>query len=702
MDINTKGDILWRIYLVYFLTVGFAVVILFKVVYLQFVEGEKWHEMARNSTMRYMDIDAVRGDILADDGRLLATSVPVYEIRMDLDRRVVDDQVFYAGIDSLSYHLSMLFKDRSKAEYKRVLVKARSEQQRYFLVKRNVSYNQLIKLREFPVFRLGRFKGGLIVVENNRRETPFRSLAHRTIGYEREGVYVGLEGAYRNYLEGKKGKRLMQRISGGNWMPLSDENEIKPLNGKDIVTSLNIHMQDIVENALRKQLSKFNAQHGSAIVMEVNTGRIKAISNLSRTDHGSYLEAFNYAVGESAEPGSTFKLASMIAALEDKVVDPGDFIDTNKGTIRFADRIMRDAKPGGFGTINLKEAFALSSNVAISKVIHKAYGEEPQKFLDQLDKMGLSQPLGVEIKGEVKPYIPNIDDPEWSRVTLPWMSIGYGVMFTPLQILTLYNAVANNGVMMKPMFVDEVRQTGKSVEIFKPQVIKNSICSEQTLRIVQDMLEEVVLTGTGSSVHSEVLPIAGKTGTSQVSDGIGYRRKDGVVYRASFAGYFPANDPVYSMIVVIHDPKGYVYTGSQVAAPAFKEIAHKIFATQIDLPQTIKQEKILASLPLVNAGSYQDIENIYDKFNATLVVGKDVNTWSEVSLGKGDTVVIDSRNIVENLVPNVYGMGLKDALYLLENNGMKVRFIGRGVVKYQSIKPGTRIQNGSVIYLELS
>ncbi len=702
MDINNKGDILWRIYLVYFLTVGFAVVILFKVAYLQFAEGEKWNEMARNSTMHYMDIDAVRGDILADDGRLLATSVPVYEIRMDLDRRVVDDQVFYAGIDSLSYQLSLLFKDRPKAEYKRVLIKARSEQQRYFLVKRNVSYNQLIKLREFPVFRLGRFKGGLIVVENNRRETPFRSLAHRTIGYEREGVYVGLEGAYRNYLEGKKGKRLMQRISGGNWMPLNDENEIKPLNGKDIVTSLNIHMQDIVENALRKQLIKFGAEHGSAIVMEVSTGRIKAISNLSRNADGSYAEAFNYAVGESAEPGSTFKLASMIAALEDDFVKPNDFIDTDKGSVRFADRIMRDAKPGGFGTITVKEAFALSSNVAISKIINQAYGEEPQRFLDQLDKMGLSQPLGVEIKGEGKPYIPGVNDPEWSRVTLPWMSIGYGVMFTPLQILTLYNAIANNGVMMKPMFVDEVRQTGKSIEIFKPQVLRNSICSEQTLTIVRDMLEEVVISGTASSVNSAVFPLAGKTGTSQVSNGKGYRNKDGVVYRASFAGYFPANDPVYSMIVVIHDPQGYIYTGSQVAAPAFKEIAHKIYATQIDLPQTLKPENVLASLPVVDAGRYEDIKNIYSKFKATLVVGKDSDTWSEASLGKGDTVLIDSRKIIDNLVPNVYGMGLKDALYLLENNGMKVRFIGRGVVKSQSIKPGTRIKNESVIYLELS
>ncbi len=702
MDHNNKGDILWRIYLVYFLTVGFAVVILMKVAYIQFVEGDKWTEMARNSTMRYMDIDAVRGDILADDGRLLATSVPVYEIRMDLDRRVVDDQVFFAGIDSLTYHLALLFKDRPKAEYKRALIKARSEQQRYFLIKRNVSYHQLIKLREFPVFRLGRFKGGLIVVENNRRETPFRSLAHRTIGYEREGVYVGLEGAYRNYLEGKKGKRLMQRISGGNWMPLSDENEIKPLNGKDIVTSLNIHMQDIVENALRKQLDKFSAKHGSAVVMEVKTGRIKAISNLSRNADGTYAESFNYAVGESAEPGSTFKLASMIAALEDEVVKPEDFIDTEKGAIRFADRIMRDAKPGGYGTISVKEAFALSSNVAISKIIQEAYGKEPQKFLQHLDKMGLSQPLGIEIKGEGVPYIPRVEDPEWSRVTLPWMSIGYGIMLTPLQILTLYNAVANNGVMMKPMFVDEVRQTGKSVKVFEPQVLKNNICSGRTLQIIKDMLEEVVISGTASSINSTVFPVAGKTGTSQVSNGMGYRRKDGVVYRASFAGYFPANDPVYSMIVVIHDPQGYIYTGSQVAAPAFKEIAHKIFATQIKLPQSVKQENVLASLPVVSAGSYEDMRNIYSEFKATLTPAGEPGYWSEASLLTGDTVVLDSREIIENLVPNVYGMGLKDALYLLENNGMKVRFIGRGVVKSQSIKPGTRIQEGSVIYLELS
>ena len=700
---NKKSDILWRIYLVYFLTVAFGVAILIRVVYIQFVQGDYWRELARSSTMRYVNIDAVRGDILADDGRLLATSVPVYEIRMDLSRTVVSDEVFNKGIDSLAFNLSRLFRDRSQADYKRSLLQARRNQDRYFLVKRNVSYHQLVELRTFPVFRLGRFRGGLVVVERNRRETPFKSLASRTIGYEREGVYVGLEGAYRSHLEGVQGKRLMQRISGGNWMPVNDENEIRSQNGKDIITTLNINMQDVVESALMKQLNRYSAKHGTVVVMEVATGKVKAISNLTRNSSGRYEETFNYAIGEAAEPGSTFKLASMIALLEEGVVGPDDFVQTGDGRITYYDRVMRDAKEGGFGTITVSEVFALSSNVGISRLVYENFKDKPERFVNRLNSLRIDQPLGLEIRGEGNPFIPSPDSNGWSRVTLPWMSIGYNVSMTPMQILALFNAIANDGKMMKPMFVEEVRQTGRTLERFEPQVLKRSICSQSTLGIVRNMLEEVVESGTASGIKSSVYKIAGKTGTAQVANvSGGYRSSDRVVYRASFAGYFPADNPVYSMIVMVHDPKGWVYTGSQVAAPVFREIADKIFATQLNINDNYLETPVMASFPDVLSGQINDLKAIYRVFDCKLKIEDKQVKWANARLASNDTIVVAEREMISNLVPNVVGMGLRDALYVLENAGMRVRFSGRGMVRTQSVRPGTRIVPGSEIVIRLS
>lgn len=698
---NEKKDILWRIYLVYFFTVAFAMAILVRVVYIQMFEGEYWKEQAKASTMRYVNIDAVRGDICADDGRLLATSVPVYEIRMDLSRAVVSDEVFFAGVDSLSYNLSRLFRDRSQAQYKANLMKGRREQDRYFLIKRGVGYNQLIALRGFPIFRLGRYRGGVIVVERNRRETPFKSLAARTIGYEREGVYVGLEGAYREYLEGIQGKRLVQRISGGAWMPVNDENEIKPKNGKDIITTLNINIQDIAESALRRQLSRYDAQHGTVVIMEVATGKIKAISNLTRNAAGFYEETFNYAIGESTEPGSTFKLATMMAALEDGFVDPNAFIQTGDGKINYADRVMRDAKEGGFGTITIKNAFEVSSNVAISKIIHEAYHKNPQRFIDRLKAMNVGVSLDVEISGEGKPFLPEVNSPSWSGVTLPWMAIGYNVSMTPLQTLTLYNAVANNGRMMKPMFVEEIRQTGNTIKRFQPQVVNRSVASEKTLRIIREMLEGVVENGTAQNIKTATYKIAGKTGTAQVAQSRhGYRGERGVAYRASFAGYFPADKPVYSGIVVIQNPKGWVYSGNQVAAPVFREVADKIYATHINMPGNYLQQPDLAHFPAFRAASAGDLKAIYSALGLKFP-RKHNGQWVSAQV-VNDTLQVSSREMVENLVPNVVGMGLKDALFILENAGLQVRFAGRGVVRTQSIRAGTRIGSGNVIFLELS
>lgn len=699
---DEKKQIIQRIYLVYFATVLFGLSILVKVIYIQTVEGEKWRELAKNSTIRYESIDAIRGDICAEDGRLLATSVPIYEIRMDMSRQVIKDEVFRQGADSLALKLSQLFGDRTKAQYLSELTRARQNEERYFLVKRNVSYYQMNALRDFPIFRLGRYRGGLVVIPRSRREMPYRTMAQRTIGYEREGVYVGLEGAYRKELEGIQGKRLMQKSAGGNWIPINDENEIQPENGKDLITTINISMQDMVENALLNQLTRFEAEFGSAVLMEVSTGKIKAISNLTRQPAGNYEETFNYAVGESAEPGSTFKLASMIALLEDGKVKPDEIVHTGNGVINYSDRIMRDAKEGGFGSITTKHAFEVSSNVGISQMVYKAYKDRPQQFIDRLRAMRLDQPLGLEITGEGQPFISDPKGSSWSRVSLPWMSIGYGVSLTPLQTLSLYNAVANKGRMMKPMFVEEIRQTGKTIRRFHPQIITRSIASQSTLELVHEMLVGVVENGTAKNIHSPLYPIAGKTGTAQVANtSQGYRNVHGrTSYRSSFVGYFPADQPAYSLIVVIHNPKGYIYSGGQVAAPVFKEISDKIFATQLNYPQQPGFENLQASLPSFRNANTEDIRTIYAAFDCKLI--DNINSSWATAQAKNDTVSFWEKNFIENLVPDVVGMSLKDALFVLENAGMRVRFAGRGIVRRQSLQPGVRVTPGNQINIELN
>ncbi|HSV88356.1 MAG TPA: penicillin-binding protein [Bacteroidales bacterium] len=697
---DEKKRILNRVYLLYFTMGVFGLLIFLKVIYIQAVEGEYWRQLARQANLRHETIEAMRGNIYADDNRLLATSIPIYEIRMDV--KTIEENVFREGVNALALRLSQQFGDKSHGQYLAELNQARRNGERYFLIRRNVSHSQLEALRQFPIFRLGRFRGGLIVVERTRRVMPNRTLAARTIGYKREGVYVGLEGAYRDVLQGTRGKRLMQRTTGGDWIPINDENEIQPENGKDIVTTININIQDIVENALLNQLKESGAAFGTAIVMEVSTGKIKAISNLTRNEEGGFVESLNYAIGESAEPGSTFKLASMIALLEDGKVKPEDIVHTGNGEILFSDRIMRDARPEGFGSITVQNVFEVSSNVGISKLVHQAYRTNPGRFIELIRSMGLGQPLGIEISGEGMPFISEPGTPSWSRVSLPWMSIGYEVSFTPLQMIAFYNAVANGGKMMKPMFVQEIRQTGETLKRFQPQILNSSIASKATLRKVHEMMVGVVENGTARNIHTPQYKIAGKTGTVQVADaGRGYRDADGrLSYRSSFVGYFPADQPAFSCIVVIHDPVGYIFTGGQIAAPVFREIADRIFATHLRIPLEIAPEIYQAALPSFRNARIEDLRKVYAAFDARFTANAREG-WAN-AISNGDTVNFFERQFIENLVPDVTGMSLGNALYLLENSGLRVRFTGRGNVRQQSLRPGTRIVSGSQILIELN
>ena len=698
-----KKDLMWRMYLVYFLVCLFSLSILAKVGHIQFIEGSELRERAENLTTGYKKIEAVRGNIYAEDGSLLATSIPIYEVRMDVNSDAITDQIFYSSVDSLAYCLSDLFEDRTHMEYRDDLVKARKKGERYHLIQRKVKYTELKKLKTFPLFRKGRFKGGLIFEQKNKRKKPFEVLAARTIGYDREGIHpVGLEGAYKDYLQGIQGRRLMKKISGGVWMPISDENEIEPKDGSDIYTTIDINIQDVAENALYKQLKLQEADHGCVVLMEVSTGEIKAIANLKRNENGNYYEGYNYAIGESTEPGSTFKLAVLITVLEDGYAKLDDLIDTEGGKKRYYDRTMYDTHD--YGKITLKEAFEYSSNIAFAKTVVANYTDNPKHFIDRLKSMGLNEKHGIEIAGEGRPMIKDVDDETWSGITLPWMAHGYEVLQTPLQILTFYNAIANNGKMVKPKFVKNVSERGRVIKEIPTEVIKESICSDETIKQVKVALEGVVENGTAKNLKAAAYKIAGKTGTAQIfNEKYGYKYESRASHQASFVGYFPADNPKYSCIVVVNAPSRNVYTGNLVAGPIFKEVADKIYSKSLEIHKELKPQSYSAysAIPYSKHGYYEDLNDVFNHLKVETKVL--TNNPELVRTQTTDSIVkIKPKKLVPNLVPDVIGMGIKDALYLLENRGLKVKFTGVGSVKEQSLKAGTRIRKDAIIQLELA
>jgi cell division protein FtsI (penicillin-binding protein 3) len=685
-----------------------GIAIIFKIFYIQFVDGAKWHQKEQYLTYDLKDIPATRGNIYSEDGSLLVTSIPIYEIRMDMKAEALTDEIFHDNIDSLSWCLADLFKNKSQQQYKNDLLKARSAGKRYFLVNKGVTYTQVKLAKKFPIFRRGKSKGGVIFEKNTIRKLPFGSLASRTIGIERKNVQpIGLEGAYNNELKGKAGKRYEKLVSGGVWMPVKDKNEVDPQDGADVYSTIDINLQDVANKALEKQLQKSNAHHGSVILMEVETGYIRSIANLTKKADSVYVEDYNYAIGESTEPGSTFKLASLIAALEDGKIDITDTIDTRNGQYKFYDRIMKDSNDKGYGKISIKDAFMKSSNVGISRVIYNAYSKNPQEFIDRLHKMNLNEKLGIEIDGEGSPKIKSNTDKTWSGVSLPWMSIGYELLQTPLHVLTFYNAVANNGKMMKPLFVSEIRQGGQLVRKNNPVVINPAICSMETIKKAKEMMESVVQDhGTASNLQNSNYTIAGKTGTAQIANKkYGYKFEQSVSYQASFVGYFPADKPKYSCIVVINGPSNNVYYGNAVAGPIFKEIADKVFARGFDMHKEIAKDSttlIAKKLPISTNGSKNESELVFKKLKIPVADNAIGSTWIKTST-KEDNVELKPMNINGKQIPNVAGMGLQDAIFLLENLGIDVEIVGlKGVVIRQSIPAGTKINGAMVVKLELA
>ncbi|MCB0806489.1 MAG: transpeptidase family protein, partial [Bacteroidales bacterium] len=681
---NIRADILWRVFLVYVMMLLFGIAIIARVIHIQVVERSDLLAKADSMSIRSFDIEAVRGNIYADDGSLLATSVPIFDIRMDVASPLISNEDFNQNISPLAQKLSALFGNKSEWQYKNDLIKARQKGNRYFLVKNNVTYEQLKKLREFPIFDRGKYKGGLIIIPKTKRQKPFGSLAYRTIGYENktEDLFVGLEGAYSEVLSGHDGKQLRRRINNGDWVPLFDENEVEPINGKDIITTIDVNLQDVAESSLHNHLLEHNAEWGCAVLMEVHTGKILAIANLTRVGD-TYKEAYNYAVGQSIEPGSTFKLPSMMALFEDGLENLDDTVNIGKGYKVYSGLTIQDVHGIRDGRVSIREIFEKSSNAGVSMLVYDKYSAQPQKFIDHLYDMSLKENLGLEIPGEGDLFIKDTKHKSWSNVSLPFMSIGYELRITPLQLLTFYNAVANNGEMVKPMFVQEIWDAGKKIKSFEPTVINSSICSESTLEMAHEILEGVVLQGTATSLKSAPYTVAGKTGTAQIASSTGYDKRN---YNASFAGYFPAENPEYSCVVVVSKPSTGRYYASSVAVPVFREIADKVYATNLEIQ---RQDSIIESedYPLYAIGYQGEIKQILDELNVPVDTASTVADWAIV-LPSDSAVVLKSRIIHEGIIPNVKGMGARDAVYVLENLGLKVNILGRGFVKQQSLSPG--------------
>lgn len=676
----------------------FAIAAITRVVLLQHADGRKWVKLAEEIDLQFRKVPATRGNIYSDNGSLLVTSLPSY--RVALDPTIASHDVYRQGLDSLALKLSRHFGDRSKEYYKRKINDARLEGRKYIVLNRRlVKYQEKKAMANWPIFREGRLKGGAIFEKLDRRYRPFAYMGYRTVGFVNDNYDgAGLEYSFNEYLAGIDGKALYQKMAGGKWRPLHDESEIRPVEGFDIHTTINVNLQDVTESALLHALKDHDADHGCAVVMEVKSGEIKAISNLTKNKQtNEYREVFNYAVQGLTDPGSTFKLASMIALLEDSKLKLNDSIETGTGDYNFYNQTMRDHKPGGYGTISVREAFEVSSNIAISKLVYSQFGSDPQRFIDYIASMGLSQPLGFQMVGEGIPKIKDPSDKSWSGITLPWMSIGYEVEVTPLQMLAFYNAIANDGRLIRPIIVKSVNQADEEIKTFRSQEIKRKICSSKTLREVQSLLKGVVENGTANNIKNSYYKSAGKTGTAQKIVNGRYTRQ----YNTSFVGYFPADNPQYSCIVVIDNPKGFRQYGSNVAAPVFKTIADNIYARDLEMhqPYIVENKMTDGIFPVIKAGHREDLEMICEELDIPNI-SESEEDWVVARL-KDNAVLWTTDEIAPEVVPNVLGMTLRDAIFLLENHGLRVTHRGSGRITAQSIYPGKKLLKGSNITLTL-
>lgn len=695
---NIKKSILLRVRVAFLFVLLFAVAVVIRINHIQLVEGEKWEAMGERISFDYKTVKATRGNIYSDNGSLLATSLPFYKVAFD--PTIPKEEVFKNGVDSLAWHLATFFKDKSKTDYKRMLVDARVTGKQYVIINRKqIDFQDKKSMMKWPIFREGRLRGGAIFEKVDVRYRPFSNLSKRTIGFVNENDKgAGLEFSFNKELGGQDGFAYYQKIAGGVWKPIFDANNVKAVNGLDLQTTLDINLQDVSETALYHAMLAHNADDGLVVVMEVETGEVKAISNLSSDGHGGFYEKYNFAAGALFEPGSTFKLVTMMALLEDTNVQLSDSVDTGNGEYMFYNKTVRDHEKGGLGKVSVQTAFEHSSNVAMAKLVDKHFGLKPEKFVEYTDRLKLSQPLGIQLAGEPMPKIKKPGQKGWSGISLPWMAYGYGFEITPLHTLALYNAVANDGKMIKPVFVRSVKKADQVEEVFTTEVLNSKICSGKTLDKLKLLLEGVVEKGTAKNIRGTHYRIAGKTGTAQILENGRYTKK----YITSFVGYFPAHAPKYSAIVLIKNPRGWYQYGSNVAAPVFKEIADNIYARNIELHEPMEARKFVNNdaLPVIRAGVHEELSFLCNELGISNHSETEEEEWVRaVKQGNG---VNWKKNVAgKDLVPDVTGMSFRDAIFLLEQSGLRVFYEGKGRVVKQSIHPGNRVLKGDRIYLRL-
>nr|MBS0037949.1 transpeptidase family protein [Saprospiraceae bacterium] len=699
---DSRKILLLRVYLVALGFVIFAFCIAFQLIKVSFIEGAEWRTKSDRLYLKTVEAEGDRGDILSANGLPLATSVQLFDIRMDLNTQAMTDELFFAHVDSLGWYLSQNI-DRSKSpvQYRNFLIQRRKAGERYLLLKRNATFEEMNMVRNFPILRWGQNRGGLILERKSRRIKPFRSLAARTIGLDRENAAnVGIEGAFDEYLKGETGIRMVQRISGSNWKPVDDISSLAPLRGADVITTLNTDIQDVVHHVLKDALVRHEAQFGVAVVMKTETGEIVAMSNLDR-QVGGYIENYNHAVGSLIEPGSLFKIPSLMALLEDGLVDLDQKINLNKGTTTICNRTVRDSEAHDFEETTVRHSLEISSNVGISQLVNEQYKKAGREadFIMRMRNFGLDKQVEIEIAGEATPYIKDAGNRAegWSCLSLPWMSFGYELSLTPLQMLTFYNAIANNGKMMKPFLVKELRREGQVLKTYKPEVINRAVAGEHTIQQVREVLEGVVENGTGRRIYDSALPMAGKTGTTQLN----YTDHERVrtAYQSSFVGYFPADNPEYTCIILISEPTKGGFYGGTVAAPVFSEIAKKIMAIQPDRMPIAFEKSTLGtgnfSYPFWQVGYASDFRYIFSSLGVVAAEDEDIE-FTVLMPDEEMGMRMRNRHISREVMPNVVGMGLRDALYVLESAGVNVKINGYGRVVGQSVSPGSSLSNKNI------
>ena len=709
MAINARKTILIRTLVVFGLMGVFAAVIVFYVYKLQFVEGNHWKKESAKFSVKSEKVKAIRGNIFDCNGALLSTSLPIYDLAIDATAPAFSvKDTFDKYVDSLAIMFNAEFPQATASHYKFLFKNIRNKGLGYNLIKLNVSHQQLLRIQKFPLFRMGKISGGLYIIPKTKRVKPFQNLALRTIGFVNDNSddYVGLEGFFNDYLKGKDGLQMMQRVTGGVYVPINNEEKNEAENGCDIISTIDINLQDVAQQSLLKVLKSNMAMRGTAILMEVETGEIKAIANLTRKADGTYEERLNDAIRTKMQPGSTFKLVTMMSLLDNGFVTPKSVVNVEGGRAMVYGRPVEDSH--SYIELNMQQAFEMSSNVAFAKQIAKYYDSNPSKQYDYLDGLGLDKNLKLQLHGAQAPQYLKPSSKYWSKSDLSAISRGYGISLTPLQMLTIYNAIANNGKMVNPFFVKKIMNAGQVVKEFKTQVLKEQMCSEATVAQLKNMMEGVVKNGTAYNKENGNLPytFAGKTGTAIIQRGEDYYQGGAKVYRASWCGYFPAEKPKYSCYVVIIRPQGSMIYGAQLALPVFKDLANKIYATATNIHKDVRETYTGFSndLPEVTKAYKDDVKTILDNVGISSHVNDSVDdmesAWFNVSQ-KDNALSLLPMVSKPKQMPDVKGMSAKDATYLLESKGLRVSIMGCGKVKQQSIKAGANYNKGLKVNLIL-